>query len=149
MRSRQITTVAALALGLLLWATPDDATARSRLVSALGKAKVEGQDVLVEVIVLVRPGRDAAEVARRALADQRAIPVDPANPRDRQVVAFALNGLKWDQFFDGDSTNDFVRQNYNPANEPVDGLAALLSTHATWTNDCFPSAEFGPNRGLK
>jgi hypothetical protein len=109
---------------VLLLGTP--ALAQPRIVAALGKAKVQGQDVMVEVFVVVRPGQNGRDVARAALAAQGATPVEDA--------AFTTNGLLWDRFP--------IIQNYNPANESVPtGQAALEATHATWNGVAASAAE--------
>lgn len=86
-------------------------------IAAFGKARVGGEDVLVEVYVVVRPGEDGRAVAHAALVAQGAVSVDE----------FTTTGLVWSSFP--------VVQNYNPAGESVStGQAALAATHATWTN---------------
>jgi cysteine-rich repeat protein len=105
-------------IGALLLST--SATAQPHVVAALGKAKVQGEKVLVEVLVVVHPGQNGRDAARAALAAQGADPVDDA--------AFTTSGLVWEQLP--------VTQNYNPGKEPVSlgglGQAALEATHATW-----------------
>ncbi|MEX0786661.1 MAG: matrixin family metalloprotease [Dehalococcoidia bacterium] len=64
----------------------------------------------------------------------------PATPADLQSANFVTTGLVWDQFSDADPGNDLVVQNYNPANDPVDGETVLLNTHATWNN--VPTSSF-------
>ncbi|MCH7997130.1 MAG: hypothetical protein IIB11_05075 [Chloroflexi bacterium] len=96
------------------------------VVSALGIATVQGETVLVDVIVVVRAGQNANEAARRALEGQGARPFDSANLGSE---GFTLTGLVWD--------NLPVVQNYNPGSnktepEPVNGQSALTNTHTTW-----------------
>jgi len=56
--------------------------------------------------------------------------------------------LFWDQFSDSDPTNNFVRQYYNPANDPTvndptgNGEDALTSTHISWNNVATSSFTF-------
>ena len=89
---------------------------------------VPGQDLIVHIIALVPPGADRSEVAQQVLANQGA--------RALTKEEFSTIALEWDQFFDADSGNDFVTQNYNPTDDPTSGqgLPALLATQATWTN---------------
>lgn len=102
------------------------ASAQPRAVAALGKAKVQGQDVLVEVFVVVHPGQNARRVARAALDAQGAQPV--------QEEAFTVNGLIWDQLP--------VIQNYNPSKQAVSmGQAALEATQSTWSSVATSAAE--------
>lgn len=96
--------------------------------SMLGVANVGGETVIVDVVVAVPAGQNAAEVARAALAAQGARPFDSANLGSE---GFTLTGLVWD------NPAPPVEQNYNPGSsatkdEPVEGLAALTNTHATW-----------------
>ena len=84
-RLPRITLVVTLALGLLLTmvavaaANEGEPLGKARAVAALGVAKIQGQDVLVEVFVVVPPGENADEVARSALWRQGARPLDSAN----------------------------------------------------------------------
>lgn len=88
---------------------------------------IPGQDLMVHVLVLVRPGADKNEVARQALANQGAQPIDSDE--------FSTTGLVWDQFFDGDAGNDQVLQYYNEKNDPTGGVAqvALVNTQNQWS----------------
>lgn len=102
------------------------ATASADVIAALGKARVQGEDVLVEVFVVVHPGQNGREVARAALAAQGAEPLDNE--------AFTTNGLVWDRLP--------VVQNYNPSSEPVGtGVLALEATHETWNGVATSAAE--------
>jgi hypothetical protein len=113
----------ALTLALLV---STSAFAQPHVAAALGKARVQGEEVLVEVFVLVHPGQNGREVAAAALAAQGADPV--------QDEAFTLNGLVWSQLP--------VIQNYNPSAESVPtGQAALEATHGTWSNVTTSAAE--------
>ena len=80
---------------------------QARVVGALGVAKVQGQDVFVDILVLVPAGEDATAAANAALARQGARPIDSAGLGSEGFTVF---GLKWGAFP--------VIQNYNPANEP-------------------------------
>ena len=94
--------------------------------SMLGLANVQGETVIVDVVVTVQPGEDARAVALAALAEQGARPFDSAE--------FSTTGLVWDQFSDADPGNNFVTQYYNPADDPSSaGETALTNTHSTWT----------------
>jgi len=111
-------TICSAFIGALLMSA--SASAQPHVVAAFGKAKVQGEDVLVEVLVVVHPGQNGREAARAALAAQGADPVNDA--------AFTTTGLVWDQLP--------VTQNYNPGKEPGSlggpGQSALQATHATW-----------------
>ena len=92
------------------------------VVAALGTATtVQGQDVIVEVIVVVPPGANASEAARQALERQGAKPFDSAGLGS---AGFTVTGLVWDALP--------VVQNYNPSGEPLAAQTALTNTHATW-----------------
>lgn len=92
-----------------------------------GVANIGGHQVTVHVIYFVPAGQNENAIAAQALAEQGARPV--ANH-------YSTTGLVWDQFSDGVAGNDFVVQNYNPANDPLGGggLTALLNTHNTWNS---------------
>ncbi len=100
-----------------------EAASHPNVVSALGIAQVQGQDVFVEVTVLVPDGQNEQAATEAALAAQGARPLASAG---LESEAFTLTGLKWDLLP--------VVQNYNPSGEPqgIDGQAALEGTHAMW-----------------
>ena len=100
-----------------------EAAGHPNVVSALGVAQVQGQEVIVEVTILVPDGQDGQAAAEAALAAQGARPLASAG---LESEAYTLTGLKWDMLP--------VVQNYNPSGEPqgVDGQAALEGTHAMW-----------------
>ncbi len=104
--------------------------------SMLGVANVGGETVIVDVVVAVQPGQNAAEVARAALAELGASPFDSANLGS---AGFTATGLVWD-----DPAPPVV-QNYNPSNEPLNGLTALTNTHAAW--DGVATSSFDINFG--
>jgi len=127
--------LAAMALMLVLVAAPafgagGQGKGGPLVVHALGIAKVQGQDALVDVTVVVPRGRDPREVANEALAAQGARPFDSAGLGSK---GFTITGLVWD--------NQPVVQNYNPGSdttkpEPAslngNGGTALTNTHGTW-----------------
>ena len=117
------------------------AASQPRVLSVLGIARVQGEDVLVDIWVVVPPGKDEQAVAEAALRSQGARRADPG---DLQSAQFATSGLVWDQFFDSNPNNDYVVQHYNPASDPTGGHGdtALTNTHATWTNVATSSFAF-------
>jgi hypothetical protein len=98
------------------------ASADERVVSATGVAKVSGLDAVVEVLVVVPEGADAAVAKRRALAVQGARP----NGAEPQSSAFAFSGLRWNVLP--------VVQYYNPSAQPVVGHDDLTATQSKWSN---------------
>ena len=108
--------------------------------SIQGLTQVEGEDVIVEVLVLVRPGENGREVARAAL--KRLYPlakeVDSAN--------YTFNGLEWDDFSNPAVSDPKVIVNYNDKSAPssladkTTRKGVLLTTLATWTG--VPSSSF-------
>ena len=114
------------------------------IISRLGIAQVQGQNVIVDVVVLVPPGKDPNEVALEALRQQGARPFESAS---LGAQGFTLTGLLWD--------NLPVVQNYNPEDEPVNlgggGQEALTNTHTTWdgvTTSSF-DIDFGGTTGRR
>lgn len=106
------------------------ANGKPLIVSRLGIAQVQGQRVLVDVVVLVPQGQDPNEVALEALRQQGARPFESAGLGS---AGFILTGLVWDSLS--------MVQNYNPGSaatedEPAslggNGLSALTATHDTW-----------------
>ena len=98
---------------------------RPVVASALGIAKINGQDVLVDVVVAGPAGGDATAAAHRALRRQGAVPLGSA---ELGSDGFTLTGLEWGTLP--------VVQNYNAAGEPASlgggGRTDLTNTHATW-----------------
>lgn len=122
------------------------AAGEQRVVHALGVAQVQGETAFVHITVVVPPGQDERAVADAALREQGA---RRANPRDLQSAEFSTTGLVWDQFSDGNTTNDFVIQNYNPGNGRVEsdptnggGAQALRNTYTTWNGVQTSSFQF-------
>jgi hypothetical protein len=130
MTKKLVTTaiVVAALLAVITVASADRADAEPAgptAFSSLGLANIQGEQIIVDVIVAVQPGQNPAEVGRAALRAQGARPFDSAKLGSQ---GFTLTGLVWD--------NLPVVQNYNPANEPAsldgDGLSSLTGTHAAW-----------------
>lgn len=145
MRRRMPILVAALITISLLFVSLVEATGnqdpnggKPNVVAALGIAKVQGQDAIVEVIVVVPPGQDVREAALEALRQQGARPFESAGLGSE---GFTVTGLVWD-FLP-------VVQNYNPRNEPASlnglGALALTNTHGTW--DRVATSSFDINFG--
>ena len=78
----------------------------------------------------------------------RGTPPDAAGVRPIDSDSFSTTGLVWDQFSDSDPNNDFVTQNYNPANGPLgNGEAILLRTHVTWSNVATSTVDYTTSGG--
>jgi hypothetical protein len=100
---------------------------------ARGLLRVDGEDVVVEILVEVRPGENPDAAARAAL--RRAYP----DAREIDSTEFSLTGLVWDQFNDSDPNNDKVTVNYNPNGVPsylanLNHRGTWLASQATWTD---------------
>jgi len=90
-------------------------------------------NVVVEILVEVRPGENPDAAARAAL--RRAYP--DARPIDSSE--YSLTGLVWDQFKDSDPNNDKVTVSYNPNGVPsyianLNHRGTWLASQATWTD---------------
>jgi len=118
-----------------------EAAAPPRIISVLGVAQVQGEEVLVDIWVVVPAGEDEGAIIESALTAQGA---RLAGPQDLQSAQYTTSGLVWDQFFDSNPNNDYVVQNYNPASDPTsgNGEAALTDSEATWTNVATSSFAF-------
>ncbi len=121
-----ILSLSVVSFPLLADAENSNGKGKPQVVSAIGK--VPGKDLYVDILVLVPEGSDPQDVVAKALAKQGARPIG-GQP-------YQFTGLVWDQFGDNSLSNDFVTQNYNPANEPanVNGRTVLGNTHSTWNN---------------
>jgi len=89
--------------------------AQARVAFGTGVAEVQGERVIVEVLVTVPGSTSAAPAVARALAQQDAEPVPAAG----------FNGLKWAQLP--------VRQSYNPEDAVVDARPVLLEAQRLWS----------------
>ena len=95
---------------------------QTEVVLALGK--VPGQDLYAHVWLVIPPGSDKNTIVNDYLINQGLKTIHHSD--------FYLTGMKYDQFFDGNNTTDFLTQNYNPANDPTgNGYAKLQKTHNT------------------
>lgn len=142
------TLIIAIVIALGILSSGSDASAavpsgQPTAFSMLGVANVGGETVIVDVVVAVQPGQNAAEVARAALAAQGARPFESANLGSE---GFTVLGLVWDVLP--------VVQNYNPGSpktedEPAslggNGQTALTNTHTTW--DGVTTSSFDINFG--
>lgn len=141
-----LTTIFAAALLALLFVGDVSSQAaekpQPRAASILGLTRVAGQEVIVEIVVAVRPGENARQAARAAL--RRAYP----DAREIDSSEYSLTGLVWDQFSDNDLGNDFVLVNYNPKGVPgnLSGHRTVwLDSQATWTNVVSSSFVYSDN----
>jgi len=105
---------------------------RPGVIHVLGIANLGGQQVLVDIAVVVPAGQKANEAARRALEQQGARPFDSASLGSE---GFTLTGLVWND------PSPPVVQNYNPGSSKTEdepdslnenGHTALTNTHGTW-----------------
>lgn len=105
---------------------------QARAASIRGETTIQGERVIVEVVVAVRPGEDPKAAARAAL--RRAYP----DVREIEEAEFSTNGLVWDNFTDTDTGNDQVLVRYNPNGVPANlsGLnhrTVWVNAQATWS----------------
>jgi len=104
-----------------------DVSSKLRVTAIQGTTQVDGQEVLVEIIVAVPPGEDAGQTARGVL--KRAYP----DVRELESSEFDTNGLFWGVFSDVDPANDQVIFNYNPDGASIDRLAWSNALN-TWSS---------------
>ncbi len=115
--------------GLLTYFAFDSAESQAdspaNIASAIGIAEIQGQDVFVEVLVLVAEGRSAEAATAAALAAQGA---RPFALDDIESQEFTFTGLFWESLP--------VVQYYNDSNEPagIDGETALQNTQNMWNS---------------
>lgn len=102
-------------------ALPGAASSTPRIVAGLGTTVVNGQDVMVEVIVVVPAGANADQAIAAALRDANAQRVKPTQS------AYTFTGLVWEP--------PAVTQNYNSSKQPLSTIAnRLQNTHSTWNS---------------
>jgi hypothetical protein len=125
-RRMKVVVGALVAVAMLLGVLASTASAQ-RVVAIMGHTNVAGEEVIVEILVVVHPGENPNAKARATL--KRVYP----DVREIDSAEFSTTDLVWDQFRDGRTDNDFVTQNYNDQNDPVGALTALKNTQGTWT----------------
>jgi hypothetical protein len=122
---RRITfTLAILALFSLSGFMAGAAGAKPRTASAIGVAKVGGENLRVEVFVEVGNGQTARQATGRALAQQDARRKPPSAGLGPGGPGFT--GLVWDVLP--------VVQSYNPLRQPLAAQPALQATEAAWSS---------------
>jgi Matrixin/Carboxypeptidase regulatory-like domain len=128
MKGRVSAICAITVLGLL---APAVASAAPKAISALGSATVNGQPVMVDVVVAVPRGADAHAVAAQVLAQQGARPIVPAGLGS---FGFTTEGWTW-------NTGELpVHQDYNSTGDPtgVDGYGDVQKAETTWSGGSRP-----------
>ncbi len=111
-----------------------------QVVAIQGRAKVEGQDAIVEILVAVQPGENAKAKAREKL--RRMYPdaeeIDSSN--------FSLTGLDWNNDPDFQNNNHQVLFFYNGIGVPVSNDASVKSkAYNTWNLVTTAEFEFTEN----
>jgi hypothetical protein len=111
-----------------------------RVVAIQGRAKVEGQDAIVEILVAVQPGENAKAKAREKL--RRMYPdaeeIDSSN--------YSLTGLDWNKDSDFQNNNHQVLFLYNGVGVPVSNDASVkYEAYNTWNSVGTSIFEFKDN----
>ena len=94
---------------------------KRQVVSASGTKNIQGQRVIVDILLQVEPGQDPANAANRALKRYGATPLDSAALGSEGFQTF---GIVWD--------TGTAEQYYNPANEPFPSQAVFERAQDTW-----------------
>ena len=122
-----------IAYSLPAFAQGPDSAGKPDIASAFGT--IPGKDLIVHVWVVIPQGSDKNEIINNALANQGARPFDHSD--------FKLNGLVWDQFKNG-ASSDAIEFRYNPDNTPnsvssfdKDNVNATLKTWNDVNNSSF------------
>ena len=121
-----IIAILALAAGLAAFGV-DSASAKGKgnAIAITGIGNVNGESVVVHIVAVVPEGKSKQDVAAAALRG--------VNARGLTSSDYSLLQNSWDQFSDGVSGNDFVRQRYNSKNEPNGAQAVIEAARITWT----------------
>ena len=96
---------------------------RAGIISVMGTTHIQGEVVLVEVLVEIQPGENANQVARDVL---KAHNLKPFSSAALGTDGFTVTGFFWPD------PNPGLTQHYNTANEKVDTAALLTATHSDW-----------------
>jgi hypothetical protein len=102
-----------------------------RVVAIQGRAKVEGQDAIVEILVAVQPGENAKAKAREKL--RRMFP----DAEEIDSSSYSETGLNWkvDPDFQNTSQVPFVYNNGNvPTEVSGDGSMVMQAASQTWND---------------
>ena len=108
------------------FANPNDLPDQSRagIISVMGTTHIQGEVVLVEVLVEIQPGENANQVARDVL---KAHNLKPFSSAGLGTGGFTVTGFFW-------PITHGLTQLYNTANEEADTASLLAATHTDWNN---------------
>jgi len=96
---------------------------RANVIAVMGIGHIQGEPVIVEILVEIQPGENANQVTRGVL---KANNLKPFGSADLGSDGFTVTGFFWPGVSPG------LTQDYNPANEEVDGETVLTNTHSDW-----------------
>jgi len=104
---------------------------RAGIISVMGTTHIQGEVVLVEVLVEIQPGENANQVTKDVL---KAHNLKPFSSAALGTGGFTVTGFFW--------PTHGLTQLYNPANQPngIDGLTSLTKSHSDWNG--VPTSNF-------
>jgi len=107
------------------FANPNDLPVQSRagIISVMGTTHIQGEVVLVEILVEIQPGENANQVARDVL---KARNLKPFSSAALGTDGFTVSGFFWPD------PNPGLTQLYNTANQEANTAELLEETHLDW-----------------
>ena len=101
---------------------PDQA--KANVISVMGTGHIQGELVIVEILVEIQPGENANQVAREVL---KANNLKPFSSSGLGNDGFTVTGFYWPD-------DRGLTQHFNTANEKADTETILVETHSDWNN---------------
>ena len=96
---------------------------KADVIAVMGTGHIQGELVIVEILVEIQPGENANQVAREVL---KANNLKPFSSAGLGTDGFEVTGFFW--------PSHGLTQHYNPANEKVTGKPLLENTHSDWND---------------
>ena len=101
---------------------PDQA--KANVISVMGTGHIQGELVIVEILVEIQPGENANQVAREVLKANNLKPFSSAGLGND---GFTVTGFYWPD-------DRGLTQHFNTANQEADTATLLTATHTDWNN---------------
>ena len=97
---------------------------KANVIAVMGTGHIQGELVIVEILVEIQPGENANQVAREVL---KANNLKPFSSAGLGSTGFTVTGFYWPD-------DRGLTQHFNTANQEADTATLLTATHTDWNN---------------